>query len=258
MLFVRTHKNSVDSTSLEARRLWEKGSYRESFVVYADQQTLGQGRYGRTWESPVGNFYGTFVWCLENGVKRSVLGLYSLAAAVAVSETLEHWGGEVACKWPNDVYAKGKKISGLLLELFENSLATWGLFVGIGVNLLTVPRVLESSYGVVSLREILADQERAAPLPTLVEFLDVLEQKLFRRFTEVEKAGEGILAAWLKRAWKLDEEITVRVGKELVHGIFQGITAEGHLVLGSANTKDKDVRIVEVGEVFPSLGSKKG
>ena len=107
--------DEIDSTNEEARRLAAKGEAGPLWLTAA-QQTAGRGRRGRSWDSPGGNLAATLLIRPERG--QSEWAQLSFAAAVAVSDTAARFAPEahIALKWPNDVLANGKKLSGILLE----------------------------------------------------------------------------------------------------------------------------------------------
>src|SRR5271163_1347566 len=88
----------------------------EGFVVWALRQTAGRGRYGRTWESPEGNLYASIL--LRPACDMKQAAHYGFAAALALHDTVQVLAPQtkITLKWPNDVLADGKKISGILLE----------------------------------------------------------------------------------------------------------------------------------------------
>jgi len=116
----------VASTQDEARRLLGTGRARAGHVVVADEQTAGRGRFGRTWCSPRGGLYATYIVAHRP--------LLSLEAAVALSEVLEGAGLSVGLKWPNDVLVGEAKLAGILIEAIDGI-----ALVGIGLNLVDAP-----------------------------------------------------------------------------------------------------------------------
>ena len=102
------------------------------FVCVAERQTTGRGRLGRKWEAPPGKTL-SFSFVAPAGLSHGIL---SLAVPVAICRALDPWlaplGLAPKVKWPNDVYADGKKLAGVLIEV-ENGLP----IVGIGLNVLT-------------------------------------------------------------------------------------------------------------------------
>src|SRR5690606_22692424 len=124
--------DSIDSTNTRALALADDRSL-DGLVVLSRHQEAGRGQYGRTWLAPP-----------ESSVLLSVLlfppptlrrpALLTVWAAVAVGElVLELTGEQIRIKWPNDVFLKGRKICGILIEQRQQgeSLAT---VVGIGLN----------------------------------------------------------------------------------------------------------------------------
>jgi BirA family biotin operon repressor/biotin-[acetyl-CoA-carboxylase] ligase len=229
---------TVGSTSTEAKSLAEAGSPHGT-VVWAREQTAGRGRYSRAWSSPPGNFYGSIV--LRPTVAAPRLAEMGFLAALAVAETAEHFlpsGPPAKLKWPNDVLLDGGKIAGILLEgQFLGSQIAF-VVAGIGINVASKPE--SPGYPTASLHALGARHATAhSVLPVLLTrfgaWLD--------RWTE--HGFSDIRAAWLHRAARLGQPITVRVGAEPIAGMFNGIDDTGALQL---QTQDGPRRIT-AGEV---------
>ena len=116
---------TLDSTNLEARRIWEeeKGS-EKGFYVAAQTQTAGKGRMGRKWV--------TLARPIDPDPRRyqGVSLAAGLAASLAVEKTTK-----LLCKvkWPNDLLADGRKLCGILCEMILGPPAPV-LLVGVGIN----------------------------------------------------------------------------------------------------------------------------
>jgi BirA family biotin operon repressor/biotin-[acetyl-CoA-carboxylase] ligase len=148
-------------------------------------------------------------------------------------------GGRVTLKWPNDVLADGKKVSGILLEAapVKNGTIDW-LVIGIGINVEHEPE--NALYPATSLRAA-----GAAP-PPLSDILDKLLGHLFRRKNVLENEGFAVLrAAWLEHAQK--GKLSVRLPDRMMEGEFAGIGDNGNLVLQLA---DGTKQAIAVGDVF--------
>ncbi|MDP8256586.1 MAG: biotin--[acetyl-CoA-carboxylase] ligase [Candidatus Alcyoniella australis] len=106
-------------------------------VVVADSQRAGHGRRGRDWVSPAGcNIYLTRLFERRlNAQSASELVLVAGAACAAALNSLP--GIQVGLKWPNDIYAQGAKLAGILVEgaLVETSLVRAAVGIGINVNI---------------------------------------------------------------------------------------------------------------------------
>jgi len=142
--FLRTE--STNSEALEMARRGAPGGT----LIYAEEQTGGKGRKGRTWFSPAKEgLYFTLI--LRPGQQRKFWPLLSHVASVALVETLRAFSGsgiishalDIDVKWPNDVLLSGKKFAGILLETIsegENHAAVVGL--GINIHKGSVPESL--------------------------------------------------------------------------------------------------------------------
>jgi BirA family biotin operon repressor/biotin-[acetyl-CoA-carboxylase] ligase len=123
----------IDSTNRLALEMGAKGSP-EGLVIFAEEQTKGRGRLGRTWVSPKGK--GLYFSVLLrprlalNGVPK-----LTLTAAVSVAEAIEETTGlRPLIRWPNDLLVDGKKICGILTEMAAEADRIGYVVLGIGVN----------------------------------------------------------------------------------------------------------------------------
>ena len=127
---------TIDSTNLEAKRRTMLGGNHFTAVI-ADQQTLGRGRFGRSFFSPPG--CGIYISLLLKPTPQQLSDatLLTTAAAVAVCraiETLTPFRPQI--KWVNDIYLNGKKLCGILTEAVTDleSGAIESVVIGIGIN----------------------------------------------------------------------------------------------------------------------------
>jgi BirA family transcriptional regulator, biotin operon repressor / biotin---[acetyl-CoA-carboxylase] ligase len=119
---------SLDSTMPEAARLAAAGCG-PGTVVVAEQQTAGQGRYGRYWHSePDSGLYCSIV--LRPTLSSSTLPVLMLALGLATAEAIAR-STDMGCdiRWPNDVLIKDKKVAGILVQLQDRF-----VIAGIGIN----------------------------------------------------------------------------------------------------------------------------
>src|SRR5947209_6589382 len=125
--------DSLPSTNTEAARQAALG-VAEGLCVIAREQTKGRGRRERMWVSPkdAGIYLSTV---LRPRISSESWPLITLMAAVAVHDALFKACSLVTdIKWPNDIYASGKKLCGILAETVETN-AGRAVIVGLGVNL---------------------------------------------------------------------------------------------------------------------------
>lgn len=128
----------LDSTNSEARR--HINDIDNMSVIAAREQTSGRGQRGNKWLSAVGENL-TFSLVLKFGKSgtgalkaRKVFAVSEMIAA-AVCDYLESEGVRAAVKWPNDIYVRGKKICGILVESSLDGDNLGYSIVGVGLNL---------------------------------------------------------------------------------------------------------------------------
>ena len=206
--------------------------------VRADRQTKGRGRRGRDWVSKGGNLFasGLYPWTSDPSLKP----LSSFVVALAVAQTLESYIDPdlIRLKWPNDVLVGGAKIGGILLEAGDG----W-LTIGIGLNLEHHPE--GQPYPVTHLLAHIPelDMEEAEPIyagpdPILAQLAHFITLGLNTLQTE----GFGtIREAWLSRAARLGETITVNLDKEQIIGTFETLGENGALRLRLVNGTLRDI-----------------
>jgi BirA family biotin operon repressor/biotin-[acetyl-CoA-carboxylase] ligase len=223
--------NRIDSTNSEARRLAQTGE-RGPVWITALSQTAGRGRRGRAWDSAVGNLAAT----LLVSPARDGRAQLSFGAALAVADTAARFAphADICVKWPNDVLASGCKLAGILLEGEGDWLA-----VGIGINLVSHPEGTEVA------ATSLAALGAAVPSPD--EALTLLAARFAHWYDRwMEQGFEPLRAAWLARAGGLGTTIRARLPQAEHKGVFEGIDADGALLLNQQGT----LRVISAGEVF--------
>jgi BirA family biotin operon repressor/biotin-[acetyl-CoA-carboxylase] ligase len=106
----------------------------EGTAVVARRQTRGRGRQYRPWHSPPG--LGLYLSVLLRPPwPASESGVLALLAGIAVATALQQLGvPDLKLKWPNDVLAGGKKISGVLIEPALQGDHIAYAVIGIGIN----------------------------------------------------------------------------------------------------------------------------
>ncbi|MFZ1414430.1 MAG: biotin--[acetyl-CoA-carboxylase] ligase [Defluviicoccus sp.] len=233
----------VDSTNEEAIRRCRAGAA-DGCVVWAEQQSQGRGRRGRSWLSPRGNLYVSIV--VRPRVPSAAYAQLSFVAGLAVADAVAAHLPEasaVGCKWPNDVLVCGRKVAGLLLESGggQGSGGDW-LVAGIGVNVAWAPKDDAVLYPATAL----AAEGGTATVP------DVLTSLLpaFARWRSrwEEEGFAAIRSAWRVRAHGLGAAITVRLEAETLSGIFRDLDPAGALIL----EQDTGLRTITAGDVFPA------
>jgi BirA family biotin operon repressor/biotin-[acetyl-CoA-carboxylase] ligase len=132
------HYFKVDSTNRVAMELGQQGEPHGAIVV-AEEQSAGRGRTGRTWHSEKSS--GIYLTILLRPhltpVQAPALTLAAgLAARDAIAEQIgsAHANVKTDLRWPNDVLLNGKKVCGILTEMYAEPDRIKFVVVGFGVN----------------------------------------------------------------------------------------------------------------------------
>lgn len=200
---------SLDSTQQEALRRLEKGEV-PPFVVVAEEQEAGRGRYGHRWYSPKGGLWATVVLAVP---KEPLF----LAAPLAAVRVLEHRASLPArIKLPNDIRVRGKKIGGVLIE------ATDGFaLAGIGLNL----NISEFPPELTEATSVLIETGKPLPLrETLSELVGELMGLLSLDL-------EALTHLWKQKVETFGKLVEFRFQHRTLRGILRDMTPDFRLVL---------------------------
>lgn len=140
------YKETTDSTGLDIKSLAKQGS-KEGAVACADMQTQGRGRRGRSWQSNKGENL-LFSILLRPNIAPDKAPQITLLMAMAVTKTLrEYYKFDAKIKWPNDVVIGGKKVCGILTEMYLEGSKIDFVVVGTGINVnqSVIPKELTKS-----------------------------------------------------------------------------------------------------------------
>lgn len=106
----------------------------EGLVVFAERQTAGRGQRENIWESAAGKGLW-FSILLRPKIDIADSPRLSRWAIDTVAKTIQReFGLGATIKSPNDVYIRGKKVAGVLIEMRAQKNAPHLAVVGIGVN----------------------------------------------------------------------------------------------------------------------------
>jgi len=229
--------DELDSTSEEARRRVQNGYFPNCWIA-ARTQTAGRGRLGREWRSPIGNLFATVLF--HHHANMSEATKIPFVSALAVADVFEAFAKEhpIELKWPNDVRCRGAKLSGILTEAGPLDDGCW-VAVGIGINVSEVPKNLDQKAS--SLAELRGND---AVTPDIA--LSELKSAFQKRMSECAQDFESTRRAWLSRAEGLGETISVKRGNDRITGVFEGLGANGELLLRQS---DKELIIITAGDV---------
>jgi BirA family biotin operon repressor/biotin-[acetyl-CoA-carboxylase] ligase len=217
-------------------------------VWLAEHQTDGRGRRGRRWVSTFGeNLYLSLAWRFD--LPMTELAGLSLVAGLVVAEALKQLGLQGhSLKWPNDVLVKGRKLSGILLEVSGESGGPATAVLGIGVNF-----QLADSQGA-QIDQPWTDIRRESTVPiSRNQFAGVLIDRLI---VACRLFAKERLSPFLERWAALDglhgRSVCIVSGSESVAGVYRGIAPSGAMLLehgkGESEYHAGEVSLREDGE----------
>ncbi|MBZ0271323.1 biotin--[acetyl-CoA-carboxylase] ligase [bacterium] len=222
----RAHVRVLDeapSTNAELAA-WAGDGAPNGAIVVADAQTAGRGRKGRVWHSPPGvNLYVSMLFDAEPLGEDARLFVY--AAGAALFQTAADIGvSDAMLKWPNDLYAGGKKIAGVLCETHAGRHA---LIAGLGVNVNLDPRrappdiaLRAASFATLTGRP----HDRAEVLALLYRHLDGMYKSLIH-----DRAG--LLDLWRRGARIPGARYVVDTAEGRIRGPALGLADDGALLI---------------------------
>ena len=202
----------------------------EGRVIVANAQSAGRGRHGRSWASPPGA--GLYLSVVLRPPAHA-LPLLTIAAGVAVAEAIQAATGLVAdVKWPNDVYAHGRKVAGILAEASSSNAvaAIYHVIVGAGINVMPAAHPPEIAGRATSLE---AELGRAVDRGLLLaEYLCALAA----RYQDLlDHHGDAVVRAWRVRAASmLGRRVEWEGGGATRDGVALDIDDTGALVVRTA------------------------
>jgi BirA family transcriptional regulator, biotin operon repressor / biotin---[acetyl-CoA-carboxylase] ligase len=215
------------STSDVVEKLAHDG-VKEGVVVFAESQTKGRGRLGRTWVSPAGKGLW-FSVLLRPALRPQEATQLTVLAALALARAVEvQTGLAVEIKWPNDLLLRGRKAAGILTELHAelDHIKSATLGVGLDVNQTAEEFTAELRTHATSLAAESGQKwDRAGLAAAILRELD----------RDYERLNRGEFAAladeWESRCTTLGRNISIRLGGRCIEGRAESLDSDGALLL---------------------------
>ena len=147
--------------------------------VFATKQTRGRGTHGKKWISEEGNFFGTVFFQLKENYPP--FNEFTIITPIIVSDVIKKFcqTKKITLKYPNDIFANGKKICGILQELITKDNKKF-LVIGIGINIISNPDINDKYQAT----NIFFESKKA---PTLTEVIRLIVKSYENFFIELNK-----------------------------------------------------------------------
>lgn len=217
----------LTSTNEWAKQYIRKNPEKELLVV-TNKQTKGRGRSGRNFYSEIDHGLYFSLSIHPKNIEPEDLSLYTIVAATSLVEAVEmELGIQLHVKWVNDLFYKGRKVSGILSEAITDSATNKisSLVIGIGLNLAGSFKNADA-----------LTQEVAGTLykklPADFDVNKLLQQFLIQFGTYHQHIGaKKYLPIYEKHLIGIGQEVSYEKKNELYYGVIQGINEQGQLLV---------------------------
>ena len=189
------------------------GGAPDGTAIFAEEQTKGRGRFGRTWTAPKGKALLCSV-ILRPELDPERVPLVTAMAALAAADVV---GDDALIRFPNDVMLQGRKIAGILVEARFISSRPDVFIVGLGMNVNAHPPDVNAT----SLGE---EVSRSAAARSLLEALDGWYARLGGPLRDYRKA-------WRERSFILEKRVKIRQNGKSFQGVVEEIDPIDGLVI---------------------------
>lgn len=193
-------------------------------AIFAEEQTKGRGRFGRTWTAPRGKGLLCSV-VLRPEIEVERVPLMTAMAALAAADVV---GDEAQIRFPNDVMLDGRKIAGILVEARFISSRPDMFIVGIGLNVNGHPPDMNAA----SMGESVS---RTGAARALLEALDEWYGRLSGTLRDYRKA-------WRDRSYILRRRVRVKQNGRAVTGIVEEVDPMDGIVLRLESGHPRTIR----------------
>lgn len=238
--------DQLDSTNDRALALANDPNVELPCLVIADRQTQGRGRGGNLWWSSAGALTCSLLLELDaEHLPTSRWPEMSLTVGSSVCAALSRRlpGEDVRLKWPNDVYLRGAKVCGVLVEVPHTGFGMRDtgsgpvpasriahhasrVVIGIGVN---VNNSVEGAPDEVRQRAIaLCDVGGAQPVGEVL--IDILRE-FARQLQQLGSDPEATRTLWRRFDLLTGQTVTIDEGVRPLTGTCVGIEDDGALLL---------------------------
>ena len=208
-------------------------------VIISERQKNGRGRIGKRWISPKGGIWLSVI--LKPKIAAAFSPVLSCVAAIAVCDTVnEKTKLRSNIKWPNDIVIRGRKVSGVLVDVSTEAENVNYAVIGIGINAnVNNSRIISQVcdikglefFGITSLKSELGEIEVNIP-----EIILLVLQKLEYYYMQLNRGCyREIIGKWKDNSETLDNLVVIKRQNEIFEGIAVDVDVDGGLLVKSAD-----------------------
>lgn len=230
------------STNQYAQELLAKSKPVEGTVISTLHQTAGRGQIGSTWNSESGQnitmsviFFPVFLRPLQQFLLTKA---FSLAIRDALARRLPQ---PPLIKWPNDIYAGDRKITGILLQNAIGGGAIQSCIAGFGVN-------VNQTIFPADIPNPTSLKLQTGRAHDLSELMGVIFQELEFRYLQLRREDwAGLHDEYLRGLYGWQEERLFQTpGAPPFQGIITGVDASGRLLVQKKYGEEQAYSLKEI------------
>jgi BirA family transcriptional regulator, biotin operon repressor / biotin---[acetyl-CoA-carboxylase] ligase len=200
----------------------------EGTVISAIHQSSGRGLGENKWKSEARKNITASIIVKPVFLPLQRQFMLNIFTSLAVRDMLSRFIPEketIKIKWPNDIYIKNKKASGILIENIISGNAFQCSVIGIGINI-NQENFISDAPNPVSLNNI------TGTYYDLKECLGILCSCLDERYFQLKEGGYEILEEeYLDVLYKKGELASFVYQDQMIEATIMGISEEGKLIL---------------------------
>lgn len=234
------HKTLTASTNDDVKNAVCRSAEKLYICEYADRQSSGRGRLGRSFISESGGIYFTFSVPLT-GAEKNIAFLTGVAGLCVCRALEEFCGAKALIKWPNDIILNDRKICGILCELVSSPCGLTAV-CGIGINNRRCTFPAELAEKAASLEDsgfIIRDAEEFIAYTVRSVYSEVYENGV------LSSADNSVIGELREKSWS--------VGREALYadrlGTVTGINSDGSVRI-DFGTETLDIASGEIIQQF--------
>jgi BirA family biotin operon repressor/biotin-[acetyl-CoA-carboxylase] ligase len=213
------------STNRDIMREAEQGA-EEGLAIFANHQTGGKGRMGRSWHTVTGSLACSVL--LRPALPPEQVPQLSLLTAVALHDALSRFSADIRIKWPNDILYQGAKLAGILTEMRAEPGYVHAVALGFGINLQAPADGWPPDISRVAADLSTASCQKISRLNVAAAVLNALDHwyELYLR-----DGFAPVHAAWWQAHSSSGQKVRVFDGRQYIEGIASALDDDGALLL---------------------------
>jgi len=208
------------STNSEALKLFlDNAQVAEGTVIITDNQTVGRGQRGNTWESEAEKNLTFSIILKPTFLHPKDQFKLNMAVSLGLYDYLTSQVKDVKIKWPNDMMLDDKKTCGMLIENQISGQLIQSSIVGIGLN------VNQQSFSLPTPTSLAIKKRHEFVLnEVLAELLQCIEGRYLQLRAHIDLKQEYVAALY-----GVGERRNFKSSDEIFEGVITGIDSVGLL-----------------------------